>query len=188
MGMFIDNFVADETMLPQGKGQDHTLWSWNQITEGGASKIEFFEDKAEEASDKVAKFEDLLETFWEDVTPPTIGAELSCELNRREEMNLYYQCTQNGYNNYSLDHFGGEMRSYPRWIWEFKRCNVILAKAECCTVEYMGEEKDCPPCTDITLPMPEPFGDRVVVIPDEDHGIHISIDVDVTVEKTTTTA
>ena len=55
------------------------------------------------------------------------------------------------------------MRSYPRWIWEFKRCNVILSKAECCSVTVMEEERDCEKCTHITLPMPEPFGENVVV-------------------------
>lgn len=93
------------------------------------------------------------------MTSTEVTNQLSCELHRNEEINLYYQCTQNTYNNYALDHYGGEMRSYPRWIWEFKRCNMLLHKAECCTIRRDGIDYDCPPCTDITMPMPHPFGD-----------------------------
>lgn len=41
-------------------------------------------------------------------------------------MNLFYQCTQNNVNNYALNHFGGEKRSFERWLSEFIRCNVRL--------------------------------------------------------------
>lgn len=57
------------------------------------------------------------------------------------------------------------MRSYPRWIYEFKRCNVALHMAECCSIKRGGVDFPCDPCTDITLPMPKPFGP--VVVPNE---------------------
>jgi len=104
--------------------------------------------------------------FWENVTGTGVSGQLNCELHRREEINLYYQCTQNTYNHYSLDHFGGEMRSFPRWIHEYMRCNMILFKAECCSLTDAMTDKDyeCPPCTHITMPMPEMFGDTGLVV------------------------
>ena len=48
-------------------------------------------------------------------------------------MNLYYQCFQNDYNNYALNHFGGERRSYDRWFHEAERCESVFAKWAPCT-------------------------------------------------------
>lgn len=98
------------------------------------------------------------------MTSTEVTNQLSCEQHRIEEINLYYQCTQLTFNNYALDHFGGDMRSYPRWIYEFKRCNMMLNKAECTSIKRDGVDMECPPCTDITMPMPEPFGDGVPVV------------------------
>ena len=109
------------------------------------------------------KFNEDVGTFWEKATAVDVDRQLNCELHRREELNLYYQCTQNSYNHYSLDHFGGEMRSFPRWIYEFKRCNMMLADAECSSLtdKVSKETYRCyeEPCTHITLPMPDMFGE-----------------------------
>lgn len=60
---------------------------------------------------------------------------MKCELWRREEINLYYSCTQNDFNNYALDHYGADMRSYPRWLCEYCRCNDRLRQAQHVRVE-----------------------------------------------------
>jgi hypothetical protein len=67
------------------------------------------------------------------------------------------------------------MRSFPRWIHEYKRCNMMLADAECSSLtdKLTGKSYDCyePPCTKITTPMPEMFGYTgphvPVVVPEE---------------------
>ena len=56
--------------------------------------------------------------------------ERQCQLHREEEMNLYYQCTQNDINNYALHHFGGEVRSYPRWVKEYNVCIDHIHRAK----------------------------------------------------------
>lgn len=85
--------------------------------------------------DATFKIQAEIDTFRENFTPYDILYEKKCELYRREEVNLYYQCTQDDYNNYSLDHFGGEMRSYPRWLCQFCKCNDTLRAAEYARVE-----------------------------------------------------
>jgi hypothetical protein len=144
-------------MMPQGDGQDHTLWDWHMVVDGSGSKVIFYESKTEETAREIDSLQDLIDDFWTGMTSTTISNQYSCELHRNEEINLYYQCTQLTFNNYALDHFGGDMRSYPRWVYEFKRCNLMLAEAECCAITREGIEYECPPCTDITLPMPHPF-------------------------------
>jgi len=126
----------------------------------GNSKILFYSKTTESAFGEWESNQTLIDNFWEGMTSTEVTNQLSCNLHRQEEINLYYQCTQNAYNGYALDHFGGDMRSYPRWIFEFKRCNLMLAKAECCTIQRDGIDYECPPCTDITLPMPQPFGEK----------------------------
>lgn len=156
--MYIDSWEADVSQLPQGKGQDHTLWDWAVIDAQGKDKVHFYQDKAEVTEEEVRVVQDQIDEFWQGMTSEEVTAQLRCELHRNEEINLYYQCTQNGYNNYALDHFGGDMRSYPRWVWEFARCNVMLGQAECCSVPVDGVDFACPKCTDITVPaLPTPF-------------------------------
>jgi hypothetical protein len=162
--MYIDSWEADVTMLPQGDGQDHTLWSWDQMHDSGASKIIFYQRKVDESSRTIDEIQELIDDFWGGMTSTEVTNQKDCELHRNEEINLYYQCTQLTFNNYALDHYGGDMRSYPRWIFDFKRCNIALHRAECCTITRNGIDYECPPCTDITLPMPTPFGP--VEVPD----------------------
>lgn len=153
-------------MLPQGDGQDHTLWSWTEIEDSGKAKIIFYQKSVDEAWEEQNRVQDLIDDFWEGMTSTEVTNQADCEMHRQEEINLYFQCTQLTYNNYALDHYGGDMRSYPRWIHDFKRCNVQLHAAECCTITRDGIDYECPPCTDITLPMPNPFGPvEVPVLP-----------------------
>lgn len=163
--MYIDSWEADVVMLPQGDGQDHTLWDWRTIEDTGRAKVLFYETRTKGFSDDWRYHQEAIDKFWEGMTSSEVTNQYDCELHRQEEINLYYQCTQNAYNGYALDHFGGDMRSYPRWIFEYKRCNIMLHKAECCSIQRDGIDYECPPCTDITLPMPEPFGP--VKVPNE---------------------
>lgn len=76
---------------------------------------------------------------------------------------------QDDYNNYALDHFGGDMRSYPRWLCEFCRCNDRLRKAQHTRVEgrwcepstYQAQWETChycgpDPVDEYEKPAPEP--------------------------------
>ena len=155
--MYIDTWEADVESMPQGDGQDHTLWDWHSVVTGSGSKVIFYEHKSETSAGEINRLQNEIDDFWTGMTSGEVTNQYSCELHRNEEINLYYQCTQLTFNNYALDHFGGDMRSYPRWVYEFKRCNWMLAEAECCSVTRDGIDYECPPCTDITLPMPTPF-------------------------------
>jgi len=113
-----------------------------------------------ETAISIDRLTDEMDGFWKGKTPTGDSHQLQCQLYRNEEINLYYQCTQNAFNNYALDHFGGDQRSYPRWLSEVYRCNVELEEAEVHTiVDEMHEAKEfpCETETAITLPMPFPF-------------------------------
>merc|ERR1712046_432126 len=84
---------------------------------------------------------------YEEVVRATISPEVEharlCQLHREEEMNLYYQCTQNDINNYVLHHFGGFVRSYPRWVTEYNVCIDHLQSAKWLWLDFYswdGEE------------------------------------------------
>ena len=55
-------------------------------------------------------------------------------------MNLYYQCTQNDINNYALHHFGGQMRSYPRWVTEYNVCIDHLQSAKWLWLDFYHDD------------------------------------------------
>ena len=52
-------------------------------------------------------------------------------------MNLYYQCTQNDINNYALHHFGGAVRSYPRWVKEYNVCIDHIHRAKTLHLDFV---------------------------------------------------
>jgi len=135
MQMAIDSHEADVQSIPQGDGQDHTLWSWGQMVTDSKIAVEKTTVELTDTVEASFKAQTDIDTFRVNFTPFDILYEKKCELYRREEVNLYYQCTQDNYNNYSLDHFGGEMRSYPRWLWQFCKCNDTLRAAEYARVE-----------------------------------------------------
>ena len=122
--MNINNWSADVQSMPQGDGQDHTLWSWGQLESESVQEKEEEGEKVGLAADDIKATKDKLDNFWRGITSTEASHQLQCKLYREEEINLYYQCTQNAFNNYSLDHFGGDERSYPRWLSEVYRCNV----------------------------------------------------------------
>lgn len=43
-------------------------------------------------------------------------------------------------NNYALDHFGGEVRSYNRWYEEYERCLKMVAKSRICPAYPMPSD------------------------------------------------
>ena len=63
-------------------------------------------------------------------------------------MNLYYQCTQNDINNYALHHFGGDLRSYPRWVVEYNVCIDHLQSAKWLWLDFYHDngEVSLEPC------------------------------------------
>lgn len=101
----------------------------------GTDKYWFYTAEVERTQKEIIEAQEEIDEFRAHFTQYDIIYEKKCELYRREEINLYYQCTQLDYNNYSLDHYGGDMRSYPRWLCEFCRCNDKLRAAQHVRVE-----------------------------------------------------
>jgi hypothetical protein len=136
------DMLADEKAaqaMPQGEGRDHTDWSWHleHLEEG---------DKVDRAAEdlKIARIGEagaIVEL--EELRMKIIEADeehlRQCQLHREEEMNLYYQCTQNDINNYALHHFGGEVRSYPRWVKEYNVCIDHIHRAKTLHLDFFME-------------------------------------------------
>lgn len=129
-----DALVADP--MPQGTGRDNTDWSWH---------FEHMEqwDVMEQARADVLTAEDglagavvELEVVKSQILSPEVEHQRNCQLHREEEVNLYYQCTQNDINNYALHHFGGEMRSYPRWVEEYNVCIAHIHSAKTLHLDF----------------------------------------------------
>ena len=104
------------------------------MNQGGKDDIKIIETTVEETGEEIAKIQDEIDNFWNGITSTEVSHQLQCQLYRNEEINLYYQCTQLAFNNYALDHFGGEERSYPTWLAEVYRCNAQLEDAEVHTI------------------------------------------------------
>lgn len=127
-------------VLPQGTGRDHTDWSWH------FEQMEAFEEMEDAKADVNAaqaglagamkEYEDALR----DTLSPAMEHQRNCQLHREEEINLYYQCTQNDINNYSLHHFGGERRSYPRWVDEYNVCIDHIHTAKTLHLDYYHDD------------------------------------------------
>jgi len=102
--------------MEQGSGRDHTDWSWKSEHKEAKDVVIATEEDVDTAEDSLlnakVKYEDVLS----DILSPQLEHQRNCQLHREEEINLYYQCTQNDINNYALMHFGGVKRSYPRWV------------------------------------------------------------------------
>ena len=126
----------------------------------GVDEIIYLNEVITGTEEDLRKIQNEIDNFWNGITSTEVSHQLQCKLYRQEEINLYYQCTQLAYNNYALDHFGGDMRSYPSWLGEIWRCNAQLEDAEIHTIydslHYL-EEFPCETSTAHTLPMPWPF-------------------------------
>lgn len=117
-------------------GRDHTDWSW--YAEHQEAK-----DVTRETGEDVVTAEVGLagavgeyDNVLKQVLNPQVEHQRNCQLHREEEINLYYQCTQNDINNYALKHFGGEMRSYPRWVEEYNVCIDHIHSAKTLHLDY----------------------------------------------------
>lgn len=75
-----------------------------------------------------------------EVLDPQLEHQRNCQLHREEEINLYYQCTQGDINNYALHHFGGEKRSYPRWVEEYNVCIDHIHSAKTLHLDFYHED------------------------------------------------
>lgn len=126
--------------MEQGSGRDHTDWSWWFESEGAkAEVIAAHEDvvATEIGLDvAVAEYDNVLHQ----ILSPQVEHQRNCQLHREEEMNLYYQCTQSDINNYALHHFGGEQRSYPRWVTEYNVCIDHIHSAKLLHLDYYHED------------------------------------------------
>jgi hypothetical protein len=122
--------------MVQGTGRDHTDWSWYwEHQEAKEEKEDALEDVVvaeEELAGAIVEYEDVLHQ----IISPQVEHQRNCQLHREEEINLYYQCTQNDINNYALHHFGGEVRSYPRWVEEYNVCIDHIHSAKTLHLDY----------------------------------------------------
>jgi hypothetical protein len=128
--------------MPQGEGRDHTDWSWHLEHQEEADKVaraalDLTVARAGEAG-AIIELEELRMKIIE----ADEEHQRQCQLHREEEMNLYYQCTQNDINNYALHHFGGEVRSYPRWVKEYNVCIDHIHRAKTLHLDFFMENGD----------------------------------------------
>jgi len=121
-------------------GRDNTDWSWAH--EHNQAEEDIYIATEDVNTTEIGLRHARLELI--EVQNKTIAAEIEhrrqCQLHREEEMNLYYQCTQNDINNYALHHFGGEMRSYPRWVTEYNVCIDHLQSAKWLWLDYYHDD------------------------------------------------
>ena len=147
------DMLPDEQVMqamPQGEGRDHTDWSWHLEHLEEADKVtragqDLTKARAGEAG-AIAELEELRMSIIEADEEHM----RQCQLHREEEMNLYYQCTQNDINNYALHHFGGEVRSYPRWVKEYNVCIDHIHRAKTLHLDFFLdngsiEKRPCDP-------------------------------------------
>lgn len=133
-----DALVADP--MPQGTGRDHTDWSWGLELEEQAGIVDKREDEVDGAVGGLDGAIGELEDVRSQIMSPTVEHQRNCQLHREEEINLYYQCTQNDINNYALHHFGGEKRSYPRWVEEYNVCIAHIHTAKTLHLDFYHED------------------------------------------------
>lgn len=115
---------VDETIsIPQGDGQDHLLWSWDDMLEEQEQEVQDALEEIVEWDWAIIDGQDEVDEAMEDVDSEAAIAFKQCELIRHEEQNLFYQCTQNAINNYALNHYGGEERSFESWLEDVIYCN-----------------------------------------------------------------
>merc|ERR1719272_305436 len=137
------DMLPDEKMVAamrQGEGRDHTDWSWHLEHLEEAAKVRVAGEDLEKAREGV----DGAVREYDELMMLVIEADeehmRQCQLHREEEMNLYYQCTQNDVNNYALHHFGGQARSYPRWVQEYNVCIDHIHRAKTLHLDFFRDD------------------------------------------------
>ena len=139
------DMLPDEKALltmPQGKGRDHTDWSWHLEHAEQEAEVKKAKEDVDKARDGEKGARDELEELKTHIIEADEEHNRQCQLHREEEMNLYYQCTQNDINNYALHHFGGEVRSYPRWVKEYNVCIDHIHRAKTLHLDFFLENGD----------------------------------------------
>jgi hypothetical protein len=108
------------------------MQAWNDMEDARADVV-----SAELGLDgAIIEYQEMLDQ----VMSPQVEHQRNCQLHREEEINLYYQCTQNDINNYALHHFGGDARSYPRWVDEYNVCIDHIHSAKHLHLDYYHED------------------------------------------------
>ena len=147
------NMLPDEKIvaaMAQGEGRDHTDWSWHLEHLEEAEKVRIASEDLEKARFGVDGAKGEYDAIMALVIEGDEEHMRQCQLHREEEMNLYYQCTQNDINNYALHHFGGETRSYPRWVKEYNVCIDHIHRAKTLHLDFFlddgtVEKRSCDP-------------------------------------------
>lgn len=154
--------------MPQGEGRDHTEWSWEWEIKEAHDNLQDAKDDVEYARDGVDGAKAEYEQIKSQTVPAAEEHHRNCQLHREEEMNLYYQCTQNDINNYALHHFGGDERSYPRWAQEYNVCIDHLQHAKWLYLDYYHEDGgvSLEPCDPLTKTEPVYIGGDSKVVDD----------------------
>ena len=134
------NMLPDEKIvaaMAQGEGRDHTDWSWHLEHLEEAEKVRIASEDLEKARFGVDGAKGEYDAIMALVIEGDEEHMRQCQLHREEEMNLYYQCTQNDINNYALHHFGGNKRSYPRWVQEYNVCIDHIHRAKSLHLDFV---------------------------------------------------
>jgi len=126
--------------MEQGSGRDHTDWSWWFESEGAKAEVIAAKEDVTEAEISLDVAVTEYDIVLHQTLSPQVEHQRNCQLHREEEMNLYYQCTQGDINNYALHHFGGEQRSYPRWVNEYNVCIDHIHSAKGLHLDYYHED------------------------------------------------
>jgi len=134
-----DAAIAEDRWM-DGEGRDNTEWSWHgEHREAEENLIKAGID-LETTETGLIEAGLQLEQVKSQIIPAVEEHHRNCQLHREEEMNLYYQCTQNDINNYALHHFGGQERSYPRWVVEYNVCIDHLQHAKWLWLDYHHDD------------------------------------------------
>ena len=73
MEMRIGNFEYDVQSIPQGKGQDHTLWSWGSMMHDGEDEIYIYTETVERTNTVITDTQTLIDEFWNGITSTEVS-------------------------------------------------------------------------------------------------------------------
>lgn len=132
--------LLEGQVMPDGEGRDHTEWSWHYEIKESEENLKKAQEDVVFTEKGVVGAKGQYEEVRSQIIPAAEEHHRNCQLHREEEMNLYYQCTQNDINNYALHHFGGQERSYPRWVVEYNVCIDHLQHAKWLWLDYYHED------------------------------------------------
>jgi len=152
--------------MPQGSGEDHLLWTWADLMSQQAAEVAASQSMTVTTNENVSVSQTELDYAIAQAGNDEWLQYKKCQLWRHEEMNLFYQCTQDAVNNYALDHYGGEVRSYPRWKEANEHCQARVDWMQDCPFNNGTEpavypsdpsEPEYPPITPAPVEPPTPI-------------------------------